>query len=299
MDGIINVLKPAGMTSFDVVAQVRKICKIKKVGHTGTLDPDAVGVLPICVGKATRMVQFLMEDHKFYRGEVTLGIETDTLDATGEVLIQNEVGEILPEKLEKVLNQFRGSIQQIPPMVSALKHEGKRLYELARKGIEVEREPRNVQIYKLRSFRVQIPRFWIDVECSKGTYIRTLAQDIGRSLGCGAHLSYLIRTGTGQFSLEDSVTLQEIQQAAQENRLSDVILPIDWGIRSLPKVTLQDRAVHFAVNGSPLRKGNYQDYPNGLQTGDRVRVYGSERFISLSEVIDGEEQVLKPVKVFA
>lgn len=299
MDGIINVLKPAGMTSFDVVAQVRKICRVKKVGHTGTLDPDAVGVLPICVGKATRMVQFLMEDHKFYRGEVTLGIETDTLDAAGEVLAQNKVGEIPPEELDKALDQFRGSIQQIPPMVSALKHEGKRLYELARKGIEVEREPRDVEIYKLRSFRVQIPRFWIDVECSKGTYIRTLAQDIGRNLGCGAHLSYLIRTGTGQFSLEDSITLQEIQQAADENRLSDVMLPMDWGIRSLPKVTLQDRAVHFAVNGTQLRKGNYQDYPKELQTGDRVRVYGPEGFISLSEVIDGEEQILKPVKVFA
>lgn len=299
MDGIINILKPPGMTSFDVVAQIRRLLKVKKVGHTGTLDPDAVGVLPICLGKATRMVEMLMEDHKFYRGEITLGVETDTEDATGRVLAQRAVGEMERERIEEVIRRFRGTIQQIPPMVSALKHDGKRLYELAREGVEVEREAREVEIYALTLLRATESKFWVDVECSKGTYIRTLAKDIGQALGTGAHLSYLIRTGTGGFHIAESVTLEEIREAVEQNRVQDVILPVDWGIRTLPQVLVHGRALKKAMNGARLQKGDYESYPQGLQPGDRVRLYVPDGFIAISEVVDPEREVLQPIKVFA
>ncbi|MCK4258675.1 MAG: tRNA pseudouridine(55) synthase TruB [Halanaerobiales bacterium] len=304
MDGILNILKSPGMTSFDVVSKVKRLCKMKKVGHTGTLDPDAVGVLPICLGKATRMVEFLMEDHKFYRGEITLGIETDTLDAAGVVTRRVEVGKIDVIELQQVLDQFVGKVQQIPPMVSAVKHKGKRLYELARKGIEVERKPRNVEIYALNLLKVDLdthsePRFMIDVECSKGTYIRTLAHDIGQVLGCGAHLSYLVRTSTGLFALEESVTLDELQDICEAGKISDIILPIDCGIRSMPKILIKDQAMKKAVNGVSLQKRDYLEIPLEIKQGDLVRVYGLKDFISISKVIDIENLIVKPLKVFA
>ncbi|AZR72396.1 tRNA pseudouridine(55) synthase TruB [Anoxybacter fermentans] len=299
MNGILNILKPAGMTSFDVVAKIKGLVKTKKVGHTGTLDPDAVGVLPICLGKATRMVEFLMEDRKFYRAQVTLGIETDTQDAKGKIIAQHEISNIDEGKIRQVLTQFIGKIEQIPPMVSAVKHKGKRLYELARQGIEVERKPREVKIYSLKLLRVNLPHFWIDVECSKGTYIRTLAHDIGKALGVGAHLSYLIRIKTGEFSLEESVTIPEVFEASQKNRISDLILPIDWGVRSLPKVLIKDKVQKKAYNGGQLQKRDYQKFPEGLGKGELVRVYSKSGFISISEVYDPERQILRPVKVFA
>ncbi len=306
MDGILNILKPPGMTSFDVVAKIKRLCKVKKVGHTGTLDPDAVGVLPICIGKGTRMVEFLMEDHKFYRGEITLGIETDTLDAAGTIIRQGEVGNIDVVELEQIINQFIGKIEQIPPMVSAVKHKGKRLYELARQGIEVKREPREVEIYSINLIKADLapqtgtkPSFMIDVECSKGTYIRTLAHDIGQALGCGAHLSYLLRTGTGHFTLDDSITLDEVKDAVDEERMNDLLLPVDWGICSMPKIVIEDRAIQKAVNGVSLRKGDYLEIPSMLTEGDLVRVYGKDGFISISKVNDLERLIIKPLKVFA
>lgn len=299
MDGIVNILKPPGMTSFDVVAIVRRTLKQKKVGHTGTLDPDAVGVLPVCLGKATRMVELLMEDHKFYRAEVTLGIETDSEDSTGEVVCRHEVGQIEQSRLEAVLDSFCGTIQQVPPMVSAVKHEGRRLYELARKGIEVEREAREVQIHSLKLLRVDLPRFWIDVECSKGTYIRTLAKDIGDALGVGAHLSYLIRTGTGEFTLLKSVTLEEMVDAAARDRVENILLPIDWGIRSMPKAVVHAGAQKKAVNGAQVQCGDYLEFPEGVQQGDKVRLYSPDSFVAIAEVVELETQVLQPVKVFA
>lgn len=299
MDGIINILKPPGMTSFDVVAQVRRLLKEKKVGHTGTLDPDAVGVLPLCLGKATRMVEMLMDDHKFYRGEVTLGIETDTEDSTGNVLARREVEAIPRERIEEVLRGFLGTIRQVPPMVSAVKHQGKRLYELAREGVAVEREAREVEIYALTLLRIEGAKFWIDVECSKGTYIRTLARDIGQALGMGAHLSYLIRTGTGGFNVAESVTLEEIREAAAGNCLQELVLPIDWGIRALPKVLVDSGALKKALNGARLQKGDYREYPRELQRGDRVRVYVPDGFLAIAEAVDPEREILQPVKVFA
>lgn len=299
MDGIINVLKAPGMTSFDVVAQIRRLMKEKKVGHTGTLDPDAVGVLPVCLGRATRMVDLLGDDHKFYRGEITLGTDTDTQDSTGTVLQRREVGAISEERIREVLAGFTGRIQQIPPMVSALKHQGKRLYELAREGIEIERQPREVEIFKLTILRIDLPKIWIDVECSKGTYIRTLAYDTGQALGTGAHLSYLIRTGTGEFTLADSVTLEELQQAQATGQGGQFLLPVDYGIRSLPKVLVNQVAEKKALNGAPLKREDCQEFPDHVEQGDRVRLYTSTGFVAICEILNPEQGSMQPVKVFA
>jgi tRNA pseudouridine55 synthase len=209
------------------------------------------------------------------------------------------VGEIERERIETVMRGFLGPIRQVPPMVSAVKHEGKRLYELAREGIEVEREAREVEIHALTLLRAEGSKFWIDVECSKGTYIRTLAKDIGQVLGTGAHLSYLIRTGTGRFTIAESVTLAEIRDAVETNRIQDMILPIDWGIRSLPKVLVDSRALKKAMNGARLQKGDYAEYPQGLGQGDQVRMYVPDGFLAIAEVVDSEEEILQPVKVFA
>lgn len=299
MDGIISILKAPDMTSFDAVAQVRKLMKEKKVGHTGTLDPDAVGVLPICLGKATRMVELLVDDHKFYRGEITLGIETDTQDSTGTVIQRRETTMVTEERVREVLGNMTGCIQQIPPMVSALKHQGKRLYELAREGIEVPREPREIEIFSLKILWIDLPKIMIDVECSKGTYIRTLAHDCGQALGTGAHLSYLIRTGTGEFSLDNSVTLSELKEAVAENRGEQYLLPIDFGIRKLPKVTVSDEAQKKALNGACLRQEDYLDYPTGLHAGDHIRLYTTQGFVAIYEILDPQRGVMQPVKVFA
>lgn len=299
MDGIINILKAPDMTSFDAVAQIRRLLREKKVGHTGTLDPDAVGVLPICLGKATRMVELLVDDHKFYRGEITLGIETDTQDSTGTVVQRRETDGVTRECVIEALASLTGRILQVPPMVSALKHQGKRLYELARAGIEVEREPREVEIFSLKILRIDLPKIWIDIECSKGTYIRTLAHDCGQALGTGAHLSYLIRTGTGQFTLENSVTLAELQQAVIENRVGQYLLPLDFGISSMPKVLVHRLAEKKAINGAQLKRKDFLQYPQSLRQGERARLYTAMGFVAIVEVLDPKEGIMQPVKVFA
>ena len=216
MDGLINILKPPGLTSHDVVAYLRKLFKIQKIGHTGTLDPGAAGVLPVCVGQGTRVVEYLIDKKKTYRTEITFGIETDTYDAGGKVVNRQEPVSLSYDRMIDVLNGFVGEIKQIPPMVSALHVEGKRLYQLARQGRTVERKPRRVTIYELKPVRFcdtgPYPRLLLDVTCSKGTYIRSLCADIGRMLGCGAYLSFLIRTASGPFAIKDAYTLEQIRE---------------------------------------------------------------------------------------
>lgn len=299
MDGILNILKPPSVTSFDIVKKIRSLVQTKRVGHTGTLDPDAVGVLPICLGKATRLVEYMMDDQKFYRAEITLGQVTDTQDSQGQVIATTEIPEIDLKQLTDLVSDFLGEQKQIPPMVSAVKYQGKRLYQLARQGIEVPRQPRRIKIYSLNILRWERPRLWIDVSCSKGTYIRTLAHDIGQTLGCGAHLSYLIRTGTGEFTLEESVTIKEVQKAIGEKGLAELLLPIDWGIGTFPKVMIKEEILKKALNGVKLQAGDYEKYPENLSFGQLIRVYSRDRFISLSKVVDPVVQTLQPVKVFA
>jgi tRNA pseudouridine55 synthase len=224
-DGVLLVDKPAAWTSHDVVAKVRAHFGFKKVGHCGTLDPMATGLLVLVLGKATRLSEKLTSDDKTYEGSLTLGVTTNTEDADGEVLETKPVPPLTEADFEPVLQKFQGDIYQTPPMVSAIKHQGRPLYKLARKGIEVEREPRLIHIYDLRLLSVELPRVKFRMTCSKGTYVRTLAADIGRALGCGAHLSELRRTAAGKFQLEQAHTLEQIL-ARPRAELPQWIMPI-------------------------------------------------------------------------
>lgn len=249
MEGVINVLKPPGMTSSDVVVWLRKLLKIKKVGHTGTLDPGVAGVLPICVGKGTRLAEYITEQGKAYIAEVTFGISTDTQDAFGTVKHKTSP-EIKQSDLERVIPGFIGKIAQIPPMYSAVRKEGKHLYEYARQGVTVERAPREVSIYKLKLdkwYEGEFPRACLEIECSKGTYIRTISHDLGQALECGAHMSNLLRVRSGPFEIQESWTLEEIEKATSDGDYS-FLLPLTAGI-DLPKVFLS------AVRGNAFRRG--------------------------------------------
>jgi tRNA pseudouridine55 synthase len=240
MDGILNLLKPPGMTSHDVVNVVRRALGVKKVGHTGTLDPGVAGVLPICVGKATRLAEFVTGEDKAYRAEITFGIETDTQDSFGQITSRRDGSHLTKGDVAYALLKFQGTISQVPPMVSAIKVKGKRLYELAREGVEVERAPRPITIYRaqLLDFRPGAhPLAFVDVVCSKGTYIRTIAADLGAALGVGAHMSYLVRTRSGSFTLAEAATLEELM-AGQAPLLAPVA-----ALGSMLRVTIADHLV--------------------------------------------------------
>lgn len=226
MNGIINCLKPPGMTSHDVVDFLRKQLGIKKVGHGGTLDPGAAGVLPIFVGKATKAVEFFEASEKEYVAEMTLGVTTDTGDNMGKVLETKDC-EVEFTSIIETFSKFVGKIQQIPPMYSAVRHKGKKLYELARQGIIVERKPRTVEIYSVELIKYEKPRVLFRVSCSRGTYIRTLCEDIGRALGCGAHLSCLIRTKLGPFKISQSITLEDIKASVSSGKSQEILTSLD------------------------------------------------------------------------
>lgn len=229
MDGIIVVNKSAGKTSFEVVKVIRRLSGERRVGHAGTLDPSATGVLPVCLGKATHLVSLLMDGEKEYEGELVLGIKTDTQDADGKIIQQKEV-RVARSDLDAVVPEFTGEIDQIPPMVSALHYQGKRLYELARQGLTVERKPRKIRISKLEILKFDEgvnPRASFRVRCSRGTYVRTLCTDIGDRLGCGAHQSKLIRVRSGPFILKEAKTLEELQLLKEAGRFLEAVLSIE------------------------------------------------------------------------
>ena len=226
ISGILNTDKPAGMTSHDVVDRVRRISGQRRVGHTGTLDPAATGVLVVCLGQATRVAEYLMASDKLYRAQIRLGVSTDTHDAEGEVTATAEV-DVSEEEVRKALASFVGSIQQIPPMYSALKREGVPLYKLARQGITVEREPRSVKIHSIELLEWNPPLLTIQVKCSPGTYIRALARDLGQRLDCGAHLQSLTRLASGHFTLEKAVSLDELAEAFAQGSWQEIIHPMD------------------------------------------------------------------------
>ncbi len=252
MDGILNVHKSIGMTSFDVVARVRRLTQMKKVGHAGTLDPDASGVLPVCIGKATKVIEFLMDKDKAYRVGLVLGKATDSQDASGKTLYEKPVL-VSNEVIEKAIKEFTGRRQQIPPMFSAIRVNGKRLYDLARQGLEVERKPRLVTFYSIDI--IEIKRFTdkvsvtLDVECSKGTYMRTLCHDIGEKLECGGHMASLIRTRSGPFLLEKAHTLEELERLKDGNQLEAALLPMDHAILHLPDVYVSPMEAKRLMNG--------------------------------------------------
>ncbi|MBJ7540912.1 tRNA pseudouridine(55) synthase TruB [Streptococcus sp. SL1232] len=247
INGIINLKKEAGMTSHDAVFKLRKILHEKKIGHGGTLDPDVVGVLPIAVGKATRVIEYMTEAGKVYRGQICLGFSTTTEDASGELVEKSPVSELSEEEVDLALSRFIGEITQIPPMYSAVKVNGKRLYEYARAGQEVERPKRHVSIYDFKrtsplNFKDECCYFDFEVACSKGTYIRTLSVDLGKSLGFASHMSYLERQASAGLQLEDALTLSEIAEKVAQDDFS-FLLPIEYGVMDLPRIDLTEEQV--------------------------------------------------------
>lgn len=259
MDGILIIDKPAGITSHDVIARCRRILRTKRIGHTGTLDPFATGVMVILVEKATRLAQFLDKDAKEYEAIVRLGFETDTGDRTGELRVTNyELRDISDGEIENVLRDFRGEIWQTPPMFSAKKIAGKKLYELARKGIEVERKPIKATIYELeilhpiKDFGLPTSGFGLKVSCSAGTYIRTLAEDIGKKLEIGAHLVELRRTRAGKFYIEKALTLEELEKIVGANKLDEVLISTSEAVSHLPEVKISNQETNKITNGVKL-----------------------------------------------
>lgn len=249
MNGIINVYKEKGYTSHDVVAKLRGILKQKKIGHTGTLDPQAEGVLPVCIGNATKLCDLLTDKTKEYEAVLLLGVTTDTQDTTGTVLSEQPVC-VQEDKLRTIMEGFVGKSRQIPPMYSALKVNGKKLYELAREGKEVERKPRDIEIFSLDILEMRLPRVRFRVHCSKGTYIRTLCQDIGEKAGCGGCMEELLRTRVDRFSLAEAHKLSEIEQIRDADKLSEILIPVDQMFLSYPKVTVLEKYQPALANGN-------------------------------------------------
>jgi tRNA pseudouridine55 synthase len=294
-EGILPVYKPAGMTSHDVVSKVRRLISERRIGHTGTLDPQVTGVLPLCIGRATRLVEYIQDLPKQYEAELTVGISTDTEDRTGAITAAVDFVSLTEHQIRSVMQSFVGEVDQTPPMYSAVKVAGKRLYELAREGIEVERKSRKVQIYNIELLELKLnqnnPAIRFRVECSKGTYIRTLCVDIGRELNYPAHMSDLVRTGTGFITLDQCLTFDEIAMRVDDGTFSQALIPADQGIKHLPVVTLDEIETNHAVNGRAI------PFPNG--TGSSIyRTYRFDgKFLGIFRY-EHELAVLKPEKVF-
>lgn len=280
IDGVLVVDKPPGMTSHDVVDIVRRAAGQRRVGHTGTLDPDATGVLVVCLGRATRLVRFLQGGRKTYRADIVLGAETTTQDASGEVVAEAPAAAVTRAALSDVLQQFTGRIQQVPPMVSAVKVDGERLYRRAQRGEEVEREPRSVTVHALilESFEPgQRARACLEVTCSAGTYVRTLAHDIGRRLGCGGHLGALRRVANGPFTTDDAHPLDDVRAAGEQGTLDRLVLSPRRAVRGLPAVTVDDaQRVRDVATGRSLAPAGH-DGPWAVICGDRLLAVYADR----------------------
>ncbi|MGN0483952.1 MAG: tRNA pseudouridine(55) synthase TruB [Lachnospiraceae bacterium] len=296
INGIINVYKEKGFTSHDVVAKLRGILHQKKIGHTGTLDPDAEGVLPVCLGRGTKVCDLLTDKEKEYEAVLLLGLATDTQDITGEILEKNVV-DVQKDQVEEAIGSFVGTYDQIPPMYSALKVNGKKLCDLARAGIEVERKPRKVQIFSIQILEISLPRVRMRVHCSKGTYIRTLCHDIGQKLGCGGCMESLLRTRVGQFCLDTAYPLAKIEELAKEDQISQIVQPIDAVFLKYPKVVAKPESEKLLYNGNRLR-ANMVHADVDLSQECTVRLYDkSGQFIGIYQY-DRKKKDLKPVKLF-
>ena len=252
INGILNVNKPDGMTSFGVVSRLKRLTGEKRIGHTGTLDPIATGVLPVCFGKATRIVQYLINSDKAYLADMQLGIATDTFDREGTIVEEHDPGDITIEQVKEVLGSFQGAIEQIPPRFSAVKHHGKRSCDLTRAGIDVELKPRRVRINKIELVKVQLPVITVLIECSKGTYIRTIANDTGRILGCGAYIKELTRTRCGIFNIEDALSLPDIERIYQQGNLDARLQPVDSPFQDWQMIVLTGEDEVAAGNGRSI-----------------------------------------------
>ncbi len=301
MEGVLLLNKPVGMTSHDCVAKMRRLAKTKKVGHTGTLDPDVTGVLPICLGRATKIVEYLTAATKTYEAEITIGFSTTTEDASGQVVEKKNVeNPIAKEEVEKILQSMIGTIEQIPPMYSAVKVKGKKLYEYARAGIEVERPARLITISKLIllgdvTHKNGVVTFHFRVTCSKGTYVRTLAVMIGERLGYPAHMSHLVRTESGDFKLKDCLTFEEIEEAIEKNELQTHLLSIGEALYDLPKLIIHDTLAEKVKNGAVLvLPTQFQD----MEAGSPIAVYSEDhRCLAIYGKHPTKSHLMKPTKV--
>ena len=302
MDGIININKEAGYTSFDVVAKLRGILRERRMGHTGTLDPQATGVLPVCVGKATKLCELLLDKEKAYEAVMLLGVTTDTEDMTGTVLTETNA-RVIEEEVRAAAEKFTGVYGQVPPMYSALKVDGKRLYELAREGKEIERKPRQVEIFENTPLAFEkneegyVKTVTLRVRCSKGTYIRSLLRDMGEYLGCGACMQSLVRTQAGAFTIETALTLDEVERARDEGRLSEILLPIDSFLMKYPAVHVVPEFEKYLYNGNQLSLSMLSETITPVE-GDGFRVYDTTgKLVGLYLYRKGRKQ-LQPEKMF-
>ncbi|MED3660444.1 tRNA pseudouridine(55) synthase TruB [Ureibacillus sp. FSL K6-8385] len=299
MDGILPLWKESGLTSHDCIVQLRKILKTKKIGHTGTLDPGVEGVLPICIGQATKISEYLMDAGKTYEAYVSIGRSTTTEDAEGETVEEDATYKrITRDQLLKVLSKLTGEIEQIPPMYSAVKVKGVKLYEYARKGIEIERPSRKVTIYKLELlderelFEGQEIKFKIRVKCSKGTYIRTLAVKIGELLGYPSHMASLVRTASGNFTKQDCVTLREVEKAAEEGRVRQLLLPIEKALSAYPFIEMDASMEKKICNGQILKLHSL------LKKNDKIVFCRNGKAIAVYTKHPEKPGLMKPEKMF-
>ena len=277
--GILNIAKPAGMTSMDVVRRVRRASGIRRVGNAGTLDPMADGVIPVCVGQATRVVEYLMDGEKEYAAGIRFGASTDTYDALGEITRRGDASHLNADAVKRALAAFEGEIDQIPPMYSALKKDGKPLYELARSGVEVEREARRVSVRRLALTEWRAPAATVEIVCGRGFYVRSLAHDLGESLGCGAHLESLTRTRVGPFRLRDAATLEEVAAAFENETWREIMQGADAALYAMRPMALDDMQTSMVRNGRALPPGAF---PDPDEPSERRRAYSAGgRFIAI------------------
>ena len=295
LDGIFNVYKEKGYTSHDVVAKLRGIAGQRKIGHTGTLDPDAEGVLPVCLGKATRVCDVLADKSKTYRTVLLLGRRTDTQDISGACLEEKETAALTEAQVREAVESFQGVYMQTPPMYSALKVNGRKLYELAREGKTVERKARPVEISRIRILKMELPRVWMEVDCSKGTYIRTLCDDIGRKLGVGGCMEELLRTRVGEFSIGDSLRLSELEALREQGGLESRLMPVDSVFASYRRADAG--AEKNRSSGTAIRSG-FPGVQKDVRDRELVRVYDREgRFVALYRY-DEKGGVFRTEKMF-
>ncbi|WP_101772994.1 tRNA pseudouridine(55) synthase TruB [Peptostreptococcus faecalis] len=300
MDRIFNINKPKGMTSHDVVYKVRKILGMKKVGHTGTLDPDAEGVLPICVGRATKVSDLILNKDKAYSCEMTIGIETDTYDSSGEVVYKKDISHITEEEVLEAIKSQMGLINQLPPKYSALKVNGKRMCDLVRSGreSEIKIKPRQIEIKKIEVKNIDFPTISFEVLCSKGTYVRSICHDIGEILGVGAHMSDLKRIQSGIFKIDKAITLEELENYKSKGLLCENSYSIEEVLGEFPYIILKNNAVKYYTNGGIIQSYRFEEY-TFTDSDVQARVYSNEGFIGIGKIIRKEKEIsVKSEKLF-
>ncbi|UCE97709.1 MAG: tRNA pseudouridine(55) synthase TruB [Dehalococcoidia bacterium] len=296
IDGIFNINKPSGTTSFNIISIIRRLTGYRRVGHAGTLDPMASGVLPVCFGKGTKVIEFLLEASKVYRAQIELGTTTDTFDAFGNITRKCDYSAINPNLIEQSLFSFRGSIKQVPPMFSAIKYRGKRLYHFAREGAIINRQTRNVTIYRLELLEFKLPYISIEVECSRGTYIRSLAFDLGELLGCGAYLKNLIRRSYGPFDIEKAASLGQLEHAFSNSNWQQFVYPIDIVLNHLSSVVVNYEQEKVLKNGGSI---DIKDTYISKSQEKRCRAYNKNGVFLAVLYLNSDRGHWQPQKVFA